>query len=180
MRTVKKILPQFISWRVLTLLPIFLGVFLLSYRSGYGYTNIFDTEALTFSKAIYSLANFDGVRYLAIALRGYVTEGAFFPLFPLIIKLLSFWSSNVTVLFWVGLLFSNLCFLAALVFLYKLLRLDYSKKISEETIFLILVFPVVFFYGAVYSESLFLLLLVLTFYFVRQKAGDLPALRPFY
>ncbi len=179
MRTVKKILPQFISWRVLTLLPIFLGVFLLSYRSGYGYTNIFDTEALTFSKAIYSLANFDGVRYLAIALRGYVTEGAFFPLFPLIIKLLSFWSSNVTVLFWVGLLFSNLCFLAALVFLYKLLRLDYSKKISEETIFLILVFPVVFFYGAVYSESLFLLLLVLTFYFVRQKSWGFASLAAF-
>ena len=167
---------MFLYWRILAFLPIMAGVFIVSYRSGYEYTNIFSLSTLDISQAVYSLANFDGVRYLSIALRGYISEAAFFPLYPLLIKTFSFWSSNLIFIFWIGLTFSSLCFFGAIVFLYKLLRLDYSEKVSKETLFLMLVFPAAFFFGAVYSESLFLLLLVLTFYFIRKNEWSLACL----
>jgi Gpi18-like mannosyltransferase len=63
-----------------------------------------------------------------------------------------------------------------LVFLYKLVRLDYSAKIGWITIALLLFFPTSFYLGAVYTESLFLLLSVGTFYFARQEKWWIAAL----
>jgi hypothetical protein len=107
----------------------------------------------------YILANFDGVHYMNIATRGYVTEGAFFPLYPLLIKLSPFWF---------GIIISNLSILIAVYFLVRLLRIDYPRKTIAWTIIFLLVFPTAFFFHAVYSESLFLLLVILSFYLARQ------------
>lgn len=128
-----------------------------------------------------SWANFDGEHYLAISMYGYKSlEQAFFPVYPGFISVLSkpFYSGsflgliNSTI---IGLLISNIAFFLSLVVLYKLIIIDFSKKIALITIILILIFPTSFYFGALYSESLFLLLSSLAFLSVRKKKWVLAA-----
>lgn len=109
--------------------------------------------------------NFDGVHYLTIAKTGYTTEGNFFPLFPLFIRFLSPIFGD----FFAGLLIANLSFLIALIFLYKLIMLDFSSNIAKQSIIFLLIFPTSFYFGAIYTESLFLLLIVSSFYLARRN-----------
>jgi len=55
------------------------------------------------------------------------------------------------------------------VVFYKLLRIDYSKTFSFNIVFLLSIFPTAYFFSLPYTESLFLLLVVLTLYFARKK-----------
>lgn len=105
---------------------------------------------------LYSWANFDGEHYLSIAKNGYGNgEQAFFPLYPLLINILG---NNI----FVALLISHTSFLLALLGLYKLTK-------SKLVILLLLVFPTSFYFASVYTESLFLCLVVWSFYFLQRK-----------
>lgn len=124
---------------------------------------------------LYSWANFDGEHYLAIAINGYKgLEQAFFPVYPLLMSFLAgpFYENTDLALFpsaVAGLVISNTAFLFALIFLFKLLTLDYSKKFAYLVLFLLLSYPFSFYFAALYNESLFLLLAVLSFYFARKN-----------
>jgi len=110
-------------------------------------------------------ANFDGIHYLLIAARGYLQyEQAFFPLYPLAIKLLS----NLLNPFSSALLISNLCFLLSIFIFYRLLLLNQIKNPSWVTAFFAL-FPTSFFFSAVYTESFFLFLFLSCLYFFQTK-----------
>lgn len=122
----------------------------------------------------FSWANFDGEHYLSISIFGYKKlEQAFFPVFPFLISFFSkpfssdFASSIVNSII-VGILISNIAFLLALFMLWKLMIIDFSKQLTLFTIFLITIFPTSFYFGALYSESLFLLLTLLAFFFARK------------
>ena len=113
---------------------------------------------------ISSFANFDGVHYILIAKYGYsMYEQAFFPLYPILIRLISFLGQNEVLS---GLLISNLSFLVALYFIPKLLK---EIKIPDDKIvwiiLFLLVFPTSFFFNSLYTESLFLMFFVLSLYF---------------
>lgn len=112
-------------------------------------------------------ANMDGVHYLNIARQGYVTyEQAFFPLFPLLIKLFApVFGGNYA---FCGLLISYVSFFIALVLFYKLLLIDYAESIVRWSLIFLLVFPTSFFFVSVYTESLFLMLVFASFYFARR------------
>ena len=114
-----------------------------------------------------SWANWDGGHYLAIAKDGYQIwfQYAFFPLYPILIKLFSIFTSPLIS----GLVISNLSLFLAIYFFYKLVRLDFSQQTAIKTITYFLVFPTSFFLVALYSESLFLFLTIASFYFARQK-----------
>lgn len=116
-------------------------------------------------------ANFDGEHYLSIALSGYKQyQQAFFPLFPWLISILmNIFGDNVLGGAISGLLITSICFPLALIFLYKLVRLDYSSKFALGVILVLLLYPASFYFNAVYNESLFLMLIVLSFYFFRTK-----------
>lgn len=167
---------KILSWRIILLILIFIGFFFLNYRSGYGFTNIFNKEYLSLSQIIYTLANFDGVHYLHVAQRGYISEGAFFPLYPMLIKIFSLGSENIYVLFWIGLIISNICLATSLWYFYKLLRLDYTEHIARNSLLFLVLFPTAFFLSAVYSESLFLMLLIITFYCIRKDKWKLAVI----
>lgn len=126
------------------------------------------------SPEFFSWANFDGEHYLSIAIFGYKDlEQAFFPVYPLLISFLAgpdinnFFASIVSSTL-IGLLVSNISFVLALIFLWELIRIDFSEKIAYLTIILLLIFPTSFYFGALYNESLFLLLSVLAFYSARK------------
>ena len=114
-------------------------------------------------------AQWDGKAYLTIADQGYVTlpDGRslhnFLPFYPFLIRVLSFIGSALA-----GFLISNIASLIAIVFLYKLVQLDYPRAVSNRTAVFLLFFPTTFFLTAIYTESLFLMFVVLTFYFARK------------
>lgn len=121
----------------------------------------------------------DSGHYLAIAAHGYspvLSYGAmtfnqanyaFFPLYPLLIRLASYLTAANYYL--ASLLVANLCFLAAAYFLYRLVELDYGAITARQSLKYLFLLPAAFIFSGAFSESLFLLLLVLNFYFFRQK-----------
>lgn len=153
------ILFSFLSWRILLFVILFLAVKNVALQQHFLGGGM---QAYLKTPWLWAWANFDGEHYLSIAKDGYhLAEQAFFPLYPLLIKL---FGGGV----WSGLFISNASFFLALVGLFKLLRIDYSQKISRIAIILLLLFPTSFYFGAVYTESLFLALVVWSFYFYRK------------
>ncbi len=112
-----------------------------------------------------AFANFDGIHYLLIAKQGYSQwEQAFFPLYPLLIKIVSFIIPNYLV---ASLLISHISFTIGLIFFNKLLKV-WGIKTSWPLLFL-LSFPTAFFFGVVYTEGLFFMLFILSLYFLHKK-----------
>jgi Mannosyltransferase (PIG-V) len=113
---------------------------------------------------------FDGLWFLRIADGGYANadgSAAFFPLYPILIRGVSFLIGNHP--FAAALIVSNACFAASLVVLYALtLRETSSDDIARRTVLYLAIFPTAFFFLAPYSESLFLLLVLLMFWFIRD------------
>ena len=148
----KIILPLFLSWKLAILLVTFLGLSFLPSTSQAG-NIITDKGSINYWER---WANWDGQQYLAIAQIGHVgIKAAFFPLYPLLIRLLSLAGINNL---WAGLILANTFAFLTILFLYKLANLDYSPATSEKIVMGLLIFPTSFFLGAVYSESLFLFL----------------------
>lgn len=120
-------------------------------------------------------ANFDGVHYITIAKHGYQPfQQAFFPVYPLLMHFLAKWfmfESYVNA----GLLISNVSFILFLFVLWKILEKVKigKKKITDETIrwtiLFIAFFPTSFYFGSVYTESLFILLVSVSFYLLIEK-----------
>ena len=160
--TTGKILKYYLLWQLAILVITALSAFVLPLRQNYLGVGI---QTYQSNPLLYSRANFDGNHYLSIAKNGYgYAQQAFFPMYPNLIKKLSAFINSPVI---AGLLISNISFLIALVFLNKLLLLDNTKEVSRWTILLLLIFPTSFFFGAVYTEGLFFLLLISSFYFAR-------------
>lgn len=105
-------------------------------------------------------ANFDGEHYLFIARAGYgLYEQAFFPLYSVCIRLLSFLPIPLP---YVGLLISHISFLVGILFFYDLAA-QFGKQTALWAVLFLLAFPTSFFFVAVYSTSLFFMLSVITF-----------------
>ena len=114
-------------------------------------------------------ANFDGVHYITIAINGYTFDGRFFPLYPFLIDLFSSLFNGHDRYLQSGFLISNLSFLFALLIFYKLVKEQFSEKIAKHSIIFMLIFPTSFYFGSIYSESLFLLLSLIAFYFAQKR-----------
>ncbi len=160
------VLFSFLVWRVGVLIFAYLAVRFVPLFShnylGDGFSNYLTNPVF------WGHLNFDGEHYLAIAQNGYrPLEYFFFPLFPQIVKLFSSNNSQMT-LAWTGLVVSNLSFVAGLVGIYKLVKLDYKEKVARVVVILFLIFPTSFYFGAYYTESLFLGLIVWAFYYGRK------------
>lgn len=115
---------------------------------------------------LYSRGNFDGIHYVQIAKLGYgYAEQTYFPLYSNLIRYLDKYISDF---YLTGVLISLGSFVLALIFLVKLLRLDYNNNSIFWIVLGLLIFPTSFFFGAVYAESLFFLLVILAFYCARK------------
>lgn len=168
-----KILGLFIAWRIILTIGLIVGLFFIPIN----YPDKFlggGIKNYSLSPELFSWANFDGEHYLSLSIFGYKQrEQVFFPLYPMLI---SFFSKDLgndlfSYLMYgtiVGIIISHVAIILALFYLYKLIILDYSEKIALWTILIILVFPTSFYFGAVYNESLFLLLSVASFYYARK------------
>jgi hypothetical protein len=119
-------------------------------------------------------ARWDAGWYRHIATHGYVDEVVgptgqrnlpFYPLYPLTMRLVSLSGLDPLT---AGILVSNLAFLAALLLLHRMVRARFGADAATRCIILLSVFPFSFYFSAVYSESLFLLLAVGSLYLGHQ------------
>ncbi len=115
-----------------------------------------------------SLANWDVGHFLGIAEFGYSEkyQYAFFPLYPIMISILTKFTQSYLLS---GLLISFGCAFFAVQVLMNLVNLEFGKKLGEKVVLALLIFPTSFFLLTAYSESLFLLLALSSFYFLRKK-----------
>lgn len=127
---------------------------------------------------------FDGLWFLRIAAEGYRSgdgSAAFFPLYPLVTRAVSFLIGGHT--FAAAFIVSNASFAGALCMTYVLTASEISDRAARTTVLFVSLFPTSFFFFAPYSESLFLLLAVTAFWGARSRrwwlagiAGALAAL----
>jgi hypothetical protein len=134
----------------------------------------FDVPALTHALAdplLAPLARWDSVWYLRIADSGYgdsTARAAFFPLYPLLVRSVgTLFGGSHAALLAAAYLVSLAAFLAALVLLHRLTELELGRQLGRPVLLLLAVFPAAVYFGAPYSESLFLLLAVGAFYAAR-------------
>lgn len=120
------------------------------------------------------LVRFDSWWYHNIATRGYTlgdaaagVQGnvAFFPLYPLLVRLAG---TLVGDIFLGGVLVSNLAMIALLGYLYALARHEFDDDVAGRAVFYLAAAPASLFLSAMYTESVFLTLTAATFYHARR------------
>ncbi len=146
--------------------PVFLG--------GRDHANLANPEPYFTNTLLYSRGNFDGIHYVEMARRGYDNlQQAFFPLYSKLIRFLTPLFKDSTL---GAVVLSTVSFTIGLYLLHKLIKLDYPDSIANLVIILLLVFPVSFFFSFVYTEGLFFLLVVGSFYASRKHKWLLAGL----
>jgi hypothetical protein len=119
----------------------------------------------------------DALWFLRIAEHGYSASdasAAFFPLYPLVVRGFSLVLGGHPLA--AALLVSNAAFLGALMVLFVLTRTELSDDLARRAVLYAAVFPTAFFFMAPYSESLFLLLVVGSFWAARRARWEVAAL----
>jgi hypothetical protein len=134
----------------------------------------FDVPELTHAFAdplLSPLARWDAVWYLRIADSGYggsEARSAFFPLYPLLVRgVAAPLGGSPAALLGAAYTVALAALLASLVLLHRLVSLELGRPLARATLLLLSVFPAALYFGAPYSESLFLLLAVGAFYAAR-------------
>lgn len=169
LKEIKISLLIFIFWRIGLFTISILAQKILPYKNSFPYVN-YVLEPTKLPEWIYSFGNFDGVHYLRIAQNGYQDAyyQAFFPLYPLFIKFFNIFPKSGLDLrvfvdpsyFTTGFLLSNLFLLVSIYLLVILAKSCKEIKNPILVILLVLSFPTAYYFGAVYTESLFLMELI--------------------
>jgi Mannosyltransferase (PIG-V) len=161
-----------VAWRAVwtsRLVVLLAGVFgVLSFGYPPGAARGYDQTGLTrpfgyFGNLLVSpLARWDSVWYLQVAQSGYGHGGqaartTFFPLYPLMVRGLGVVVRSDLI---AGVLISLVCFVVALVLLYRLVELELDAERARVCVTLIAFAPMAYYFSAVYTESLFLALSV--------------------
>jgi hypothetical protein len=124
-----------------------------------------------------AFARFDAGWYHGIASRGYEYRGvgrnnlAFFPAYPLLMRA-GGWllGGRQQDYYFAGIVISWLAFAGAMTLLYRLALLDLPPRKAVRAVVYAAIFPFAYFFGMVYSESLYLLALVGAAYAFRRRA----------
>ena len=110
--------------------------------------------------------------YLKIATDGYVSSNGstvqigWFPLYSLVIKAVSFFVPNV---YWAALVVSNLCLLAALLLMGLWLSDHIGPESAFRSVLFLIFFPSSMVLSGAFSESIFLVLLLASFYLAHLR-----------
>lgn len=157
-----------------TVLAIFLVAKILVFVAGYA-AYFYISPELSSRKMVVDnpllnpWAQFDGRAYLDIAKNGYnynfnnLGNFGWFPIYPLLIKVFSFIGYDLA-----AFLIPNIFSIGVITLLYLLFKQEFSDKITKKAILYFAIFPTAYFLSVMYSESIFLFFVLLTFYFARR------------
>jgi len=173
-------IPYSLKIAVLTALVAKLVVFAVGFASAFSTAVSNGSSTNPLSLLVNMFAQWDSSNYVFIAQHGYVNMGnaasfiVFLPFYPALIRLVTF---NFAYANLSGLIISNVASIIAVVYLFKLAKLDYSDNIAKKAVLFLCVFPTAYFMSAVYTEGLFLALVIASLYYARnakwQVAGFL-------
>lgn len=127
------------------------------------------TQKVSDSWFLNPFAQYDSTAYLDIAKNGYnadfggVGNYHWYPLYPLLIRLLGFVGYDLA-----AFLIANITSLLAVIMLYMLVKEEFGKRNAYKTGFYLLLFPTAYYFTMMYTESLFLLLSLSVFYYARK------------
>ncbi len=170
-QTVREVTIDFVSTRLAIIVIAELAAVIIGQRAG---QHVEESRHLLL--AVWG--RWDAVHYIDIAAQGYQgTDMAFFPLYPMLVAAVgSVLGSHLIA----GLLISNASFFFGLLFLYKLLEHEDDRTVARRAIFYVSIFPTAVFFSAVYTESLFFMLTVASFYYLRERKWPLAAMLGFF
>jgi len=166
----------FVGTRPVMFLVGYLAIFVIGYapQAHMNLLRVFDNELMNLP------VRWDANWYLGIATSGYTYQPAagpgfqqnivFFPALPLtmrVVALLCGGSKGAYVL--AGTLVSLGAFFGALVYVYLLAREELNDDESRAALWLLAAFPFAYFFGAIYTESLFLLGAAGAFYHLGRR-----------
>lgn len=130
-------------------------------------------KSISENKFIDMWYRWDSIHYYFLAKKGYKVYGSessghfgFFPMLPLILKILSFVTGEY---FITGMLLSNFSLYFALIIFYKLIEEYFNTQIAQRVILIVLLFPSTLYLSVLYTESLFLLLLLSGIYAMKKE-----------
>lgn len=157
----------FVIWRVALFVVAYIAPEFFSYQPQFPYAESL-LQSTNLPSWVFSWGGFDGVHYLSIMTEGYLRIDliqAFFPLFPLLAKVVM----TTTEPLLAALLVSNLATLGLILVWLLYTKSIYGGSLAKKSLVLLLTFPAAFFLGAVYSESLFLLAVLSAFWAAHNK-----------
>jgi len=164
-KIIKFILTVFVIWQIVISSVSFFSSKILPERSRFMYN---DGVKIINPVWLWNRANFDGAHYLEISRKGYgLYQQAFFPFYPRLIKFLTPVFAGKDLL--AAIFISNFSLLLLLYFFYKLVLLDFNDQVARRSIMFFLIFPTSFFLSCVYTESLFIFLVLACFYAARTN-----------
>lgn len=151
----------------------YLAIFVIGWGPGAPPYRDFDNELFNLP------LRWDAGWYLQIAIRGYTyvhETGAtgqqnivFFPAFPLAVRVVSLLLGGGKASFFLGATVVSLgAFFGALVYIYLLAREELDDDGARTALWFLAAYPFAYFFGAVYTESLFLLGAAGAFYHARR------------
>ena len=166
---VRDVLTAFLVTRIMVLFVIYISTALVPMNQGL-YQFATPNNVL-----VDGLVRFDSWWYHNIVTQGYnmgdITTGAqgnvaFFPLYPMLVKMVSALIGNVYV---AGILVSNVALLIMLFYLYRLAVEEFDRGTAGRAVFYLAGAPTGVFLSAMYTESTYLLFVVMTFYYARRS-----------
>ncbi|MBT4652022.1 MAG: hypothetical protein HOA85_02100 [Candidatus Pacebacteria bacterium] len=176
----KKLFFVTVIWRFILLLVGYLADSFIVYAPSFPHYTIM-LASMNLPRWLYSWGNFDGVHYLTIVSEGYFGTGliqAFFPVFPGLITIFKKFfqitglSSVIPGLFLVMFFIFQLIVAYGVVLLLFTFVKDLLRKTNKQawwTVIAFLSFPTSLFFGALYNEGLFLLLVLGSFWAAHHK-----------
>lgn len=167
---IRDILALFVVTRLMLMMVTYIGYILLTAPK-------YSSTPVNTTKFYLLWEHWDAARYIAIAQHGYQTKNdlAFFPLFPLLTKIIARLLGGHGYLL-VGTIISNGALLVSLFILYQLATEALGEKIGRRTILYLCIFPTALFFFAAYNESLFLMFTTGTFLAMRRQQWWLAGL----
>lgn len=114
--------------------------------------------------------------YLDISQNGYTprsldqlvlqqTNIVFFPLYPLLMRFLGSITGSHYI---AGIVISNFFLIISCIYLYRLVSLDSDKASAIRSVKYLLLFPISFIFSGVFTESMYLALTLMCFYYARK------------
>jgi Gpi18-like mannosyltransferase len=125
---------------------------------------------------IYMWNHFDSGFYISIAHDGYwsastlhsQTTWGFFPLYPLVIRVLAWpFGSSLFTDNLVGLVVANVAAFVAAFYLYRLTTREFNHMVAARVVYYLALYPMGIYLFAIYPESLFLALVISSIYYAR-------------
>ncbi len=168
-----------IPYSLKVIVPLSIVIKVLIFSLGFIITWLNVGPSSPISTLMNQFCRWDSPHYIDIAKNWYVNVGeqrlfiVFFPLYPALIRLTTFDFQYINVS---ALLISNVSSIIAMVYLFKLAKLDFGDEISKRAVLYLNVFPTAYFLAAIYTEGLFLALVIACFYYARMGKWPLAGL----